>query len=448
MQGESRGKFTSSFGFILAATGSAVGLGNLWKFPYVAGENGGAIFLLFYLLFAIILGVPLFMSEMAIGRRTRLNPIGAYRSLNKRFTFVGVIGVVAAFVILSYYSVIGGWVIKYILTYITNTSIIEPVGYYTGFISSSIEPLIMTIIFVVISSLIVMSGVAKGIEKASKIMLPALFVLILAVAIRSLFLPNAIEGIKYFLVPDISEINSFSKLSKIMLAAMGQVFFSFSLGMGAMITYGSYLKSDADIKKSALIIPVLDTVIALLAGFAILPAVFSFSLPPQAGEGLLFETLPMVFNSMVGGKIFGLLFFVLVLFAAITSAVSLFEVITSYLIDHFKWSRSVATIVVMVLIAAAASVVSLSYGVLSDIRIFSMGMFEALSFLSDKLLMPIGGLFCSIFVGYIWGIDNVAMEITNQGALAFKRKKLFAVAVKFVAPALIGIVFLVGLMGG
>lgn len=448
MQGESRGKFTSSVGFILAATGSAVGLGNLWKFPYVAGENGGAIFLLFYLLFTVILGVPLFMAEMAIGRKTRLNPIGAYKSLDKRFTFVGVIGVVSAFVILAYYSVIGGWVIKYILSYITNVKITEPVGYYTSFISSTAEPLIMTVLFVVISAFIVVSGVAKGIEKASKFMLPALFILIIVVAVRSLLLPNAMEGVKYFLVPNWSDVNSFSKLSNIMLAAMGQVFFSLSLGMGAMITYGSYLKSDADIKKSSLIIPALDTLIALLAGFAILPAVFSFSLTPKAGEGLLFETLPMVFSSMVGGNIFGLIFFVLVFFAAVTSAVSLLEVVTSYLIDQFKWSRGVSTIVVAVLVAASASVVSLSYGVLSDVSIFSMGIFEALSFVSDKLLMPIGGLFCSIFVGYIWGIKNTSYEITNEGALAFKGQKLFAVAIKFIAPALIGIVFIVGLLGG
>lgn len=443
---EKRGKFSSQIGFILAATGSAVGLGNLWKFPYVAGENGGAVFVFFYLIFSIILGVPLFMAEMALGRKTKLNPIGAYKKINKRFTFVGVIGVVSAFVILSYYSVIGGWVIKYITTYITNTNITDAAAFYKSFTTSTVQPIVFHLIFMAISCLIVVKGVSKGIERASKIMLPALFVLIIVVVIRSLTLPGAIDGVKYFLVPDWSEVNSVSKLASVLLAALGQVFFSLCLGMGAMITYGSYLDKGTNIVKSAIIIPLLDTVVAILAGLAILPAVFAFSYTPSAGEGLLFETLPMVFNSMPFGNLFGLMFFLLVFFAAVTSAVSLLEVVTSFCIDSLRLSRLNATIIVGSLIAGFGTIAALSHSVLRDVEIFSMSIFGAMGFLSDKLLMPIGGLFCCIFVGYIWGIDNLSAEITNGGAVAFKSKQAVSIALKFAAPVLIGIVFISSLI--
>lgn len=441
-----RGGFTSSIGFILAATGSAVGLGNLWKFPYVAGENGGAVFLIFYLLFSLVLGVPLFMAEMSIGRKTRLNPIGAYHKLNKKYTFIGVIGVISALVIMSYYSVIGGWVIKYIVTYVTNTNIGNAGEFYQKFITSSAEPVIFHLIFMAVTCFIVIKGIAKGIERASKIMLPTLFILIIIVVIRSLTLPNAIDGVKYFLVPNWSDINSFSKLAKVMLSAMGQVFFSLSLGMGAMITFGSYLSKDENLKKSAIIIPTLDTVIAMLAGFAILPAVFAFSFTPQAGEGLLFETLPQVFASMPFGDVFGLMFFVLVFFAAVTSSVSLLEVVTSFCIDNLKLNRKLATILVSAVIAIMGVFAALSYGALSDVKIFGMSIFQSLTFLSDKLLMPLGGLACCIFVGYVWGIDNAAVQITNEGALTFRSKKVFAIIMRYVAPLLIGIVFISGLL--
>lgn len=441
---QKRGSFTSSFGFILAATGSAVGLGNLWKFPYVAGENGGAVFLIFYLIFILLLGVPIFMSEMAIGRKTKLNPIGAYHKLNKKSTFIGVIGVIGAFIILSYYSVIGGWVIKYIGTYVLNTEIVDSTAHFNDFISAPFEPIFTHLLFMAMTCFIVMKGVSKGIEKASKIMLPALFILIIVVVIRSLTLPGAMEGVKYFIVPDWSEIDSFSRLAEIMLAAMGQVFFSLSLGMGTMITYGSYLKKGTDIRKSSLIIPALDTGVALLAGFAILPAVFAFNFPPTQGPGLLFETLPKVFESMAFGNVFGLMFFILIFFAAITSAVSLVEVITSFCIDNLKMRRKPATFLVTGVISAIGVLVAMSFGVLNHIKLFGMSIFDFMSFMSDKILMPLGGLLCCIFVGYIWGIDNAAMEISNDGALAFKEKPIFAVIIKFIAPILIGIVFIAG----
>ncbi|MEG0571401.1 MAG: sodium-dependent transporter [Oscillospiraceae bacterium] len=438
----SRGGFTSSIGFILAAAGSAVGLGNLWKFPYVAGQNGGAIFVIIYLLFVLCLGVPIMLGEMAIGRKTKLNPIGAYQKLNKNWTFVGVIGVLCAFVILSYYSVVGGWVVKYIVNYLTGSHIANPSQFFKSFISSPIEPVAWHIVFMILTAIIVMCGISKGIERASKIMLPALLVLLLVIVVRSLTLPGSIEGVKYFLIPDLSQIDSFSKFAKVLLAAMGQVFFSLSLGMGAIITYGSYLKSDVNLQKSAFIIPGIDSIVAVLAGFAILPAVFSFGFEPSAGPGLLFETLPKVFESMPFGIFFGFLFFVLVFFAAITSSVSLLEVVTSFCIDNLKWTRRFSVIIVSIIMTLIGAFAALSFGPLANIQIAGMSVFDALGFLSDKILMPLGGLFMCIFVGYIWGADNVCEEITSGFVIPFRWKKSFFVIMKFIAPAIILVIFI------
>ncbi len=439
---QSRGKFSSSFGFIMAATGSAVGLGNLWKFPYLSGQNGGAVFVIVYIIFALAIGVPIMLAEMSIGRKTKLNPIGAYKSLNKRFTFIGVIGVICAFVILSYYSVIGGWVIKYIVTFFSGTHISDATGFFNNFIKSPVEPVIWHIIFMAITCFIVIGGVSKGIEKSSKIMLPALFILIIVVVIRSVTLSGGLEGIKYFIIPDFSKVNSFDELSKVLLSAMGQVFFSLSLGMGALITYGSYLKKDVNLQKSSYIITALDTLVAILAGFAIMPAVFAFGFEPSAGPGLLFVTLPKVFESMPLGIIFAIVFFILVFFAAVSSSVSLLEVVTSYCIDNLKWSRKFSSIFVSLIMTFIGVFAALSFGPLGNIKIFGITIFESLTFLSDKILMPIGGLFMCIFVGYVWGIDNASEEITSGGKIKFRWKKLFSISMKYIAPAIILIIFI------
>ena len=441
-QQDQRGKFSSSFGFILAATGSAVGLGNLWKFPYVAGQSGGAVFLIIYIVFVFLLGVPIMLGEMAIGRKTKLNPIGAYKKLNKKYTFVGVIGVIGAFVILSYYSVIGGWVLKYITTYITGNQIQDSTAYYQNFISSSIEPILWHFGFMAATCFIVIKGISAGIEKFSKVLLPALFVLIIITVIRSVTLEGGMEGIKYFLVPDWSDINSFEKFANVVVAAMGQVFFSLSLGMGTMITYGSYLNRDSDLQKSAVIVPILDTIIAVLAGLAILPAVFAFGFEPSAGPGLLFETLPKVFAEMPFGIVFGAIFFILVFFAAITSSVSLLEVVTSFCIDNLHMKRKVAAILVSAIMAIIGVFAALSFGVLGDVKILGVTIFDFMVFMSDMVIMPIGGMLMCIFVGYVWGVDNIADEISNGGVIPFKWKMLFSVIMKYVAPVLIFIIFI------
>lgn len=439
---EQRGKFSSSLGFVLAATGSAVGLGNLWKFPYVAGQNGGAIFVIFYIAFIVGLGIPIMLGEMAIGRATRLNPIGAYRKLDKRFTFVGVIGVICAFVILSYYSVIGGWVLKYVFAYLSGTHITDATNYYNNFISSPVEPILWHVAFMVVSCSIVIGGIAKGIERASKIMLPALFILILIIVVRSVTLEGGGAGIRYFLLPDLSHVDSVSKLSNVLLAAMGQAFFSLSLGMGAIITYGSYLDKSVNLKRSSYAIPILDSMVALLSGFAILPAVFAFGFKPSAGSGLLFETLPNVFEAMPLGIVFGTLFFILVFFAAVTSSVSLLEVVTSFCIDNWKMKRRTASILVALIMTLIGILASMSFGVLSDVHLFGLNIFDTLSFISDKILMPVGGFFMCIFVGHVWGVRNAAAEITNDGKLPFKWQKLFEIVMKYIAPAIILVIFI------
>lgn len=444
---QKRGHFTSPLGFVLAAAGSAIGLGNLWKFPYVAGSTGGGWFLLFYLIFIVVLGVPILISEMAIGRGTQLSAIGAYHKINKRWTFVGVIGVVCSFVILSYYSVVGGWVLKYMAAYITGANLGENTAeYFARFISRPVEPAIWHLVFMAFCAVVVIGGVVKGIEKVSRILLPCLFVLVVVVALRSVTLPNAIEGLRFLFVPKAETVNSFSALAQSIVAAMGQVFFSLSLGLGITITYGSYLKKESDLIKNSAVILTLDTIIAILAGVAILPAVFSFGFRPTAGPGLVFETLPAVFASMPFGKLFGLLFFFLVFIAAATSAIALLEVVSAFFIDNYHWSRKNATIIMAAAMAGIGVFASLSFGLLGGIQIAGMNLFDALGFFTDKILMPLSAFFMCLFVGHIWGIDAISREIEIGAARGFRQRALYGVVIRYVAPVLILIIFIIGLL--
>lgn len=442
-----RGNFTSSFGFVLAAAGSAVGLGNLWKFPYIAGESGGGVFMVFYLVFILILGVPFIMSETAIGRKTQLSTIGAYRSINPKWTFAGIIGVVCAFFILSYYSVVGGWILKYITVFFTSghTAAAAP-GYFASFTANPVEPVVWHLVFMAFCTVVVLFGVEKGIEKGSKIMLPALFVLIVIVAVRSLTLGgNAMEGVKFLFIPDFSQLDSPSKVANVAVQAMGQVFFSLSIGMGISITYGSYLKKDSNLVKNSFIIGGLDTLVALLAGLAIMPAVFAFGFEPAAGPSLIFETLPAVFDSMPLGNLFAVIFFILVFFAAATSAIALLEVVSSFFIDSLGWKRSVATISTASVMALIGVFASLSFGPLKDATLFGMGFFDFLSYLTDKILMPLGALAMCLFVGYSWKPKSAAEELAI-GRGGFRAVGLYSALMRFVAPALVIIIFVAGLI--
>jgi NSS family neurotransmitter:Na+ symporter len=436
---QERGSWGSSFGFIMAAAGSAVGLGNLWKFPYLAGKNGGAIFVVVYLLMVILVGFTMMLGEMIIGRKTQLDPYGAYKKLNKNWGFLGSIGIITAFLILSYYGVVGGWVIKYIVATLTGAIGADKAAYFGNFIGAPIEPLIYHGIFMILTVAIVFKGISDGIEKASKIMMPALFIMLIVVVIRSVTLKDASQGLAYYLKPDFSKFNA-----KVLVDALGQVFFSLSLGMGALITYGSYLKGDENLEKNALIIPGLDTAVALLAGFAVLPAVFAFGFEPTQGPGLMFVTLPAVFEAMPLGAVFGVIFFVLVLFAAITSAISLLEVSTAYCIDQLKWSRNKSVTINSVVMFVIGIFASLSMGVLADFKvpILNLNIFDSLDFFTSNILMPIGGFLMAIFLGYVWGVDEAIKEVKKSPNVKFKLEKLWVVLIKYLAPVAIFIVLL------
>lgn len=428
-----RGSWSSRFGFLMAAVGSAVGLGNLWKFPYLAGENGGGAFVLVYIGLVVLLGFTLMLAEMTIGRHANSDAYGSYNKIKKGWGFVGGFGILSGFLILSYYSVVGGWVMKYIVASFTGTGT-DKAAFFGNFISSPVEPLVYHLIFMGLTAIIVIRGISGGIEKAAKFLMPALFVLLVVTVIRSVTLDGAMEGIKYFVTPNFSEITL-----KVVIAALGQVFFSLSLGMGIMVTYGSYLRKDEDLEKDAFIIPSLDSLVAILAGFAILPAVFALGFKPDQGPGLLFITLPAVFENMPLGSIFGALFFVLVFFAALSSSISLMEVTVAFGIDKLKWSRKTSVIVFTTLMFIIGIGASLSMGEWSDFLIpwidgNSYGIFDFLDVLTSYYLLPLGGLFGALFIGFVWGVPNAVKEIKIGSK--FVTEKLWSVLIKFVVPIL------------
>ena len=441
-----RGHFTGSLGFVMAAAGSAIGLGNLWKFPYVAGISGGGLFIVFYLIFALVLGIPIMLSEMAVGRKTQLNAIGAFRSIDKKWSFVGVLEIACAFIILSYYSVVGGWVMKYIGSYLTGANVSDGAAFDT-FVSSPVQPVIWHLLFMAVAVIVVIGGVQKGIETCSKWLLPLLFVLLIGVVVRSVTLPGSTEGLKFLFVPDTALLSDPKALIDSIVLAMGQVFFSLSLGLGIAITYGSYLKKDTDITKDTCTVVGLDTLMALLAGMAIMPAVFSFGMEPTGGPGLIFKTLPAVFDSRPLGRFFGLAFFFLVFIAALTSAIALLEVVASFFIDTFHWRRRTATLVMGGLMALIGVFASLSMGPLSGFTIGGMNLFDAMGFLTDKILMPLAALATCLFVGHVWGVGKVTEEVERCGK-RFVIRRVYGFLIRWVAPILIAVIFVMGLIGG
>lgn len=426
-------QWASKLGFIMATAGAAIGLGNLWKFPYLMGRNGGFPFLIAYLVFIVILGVPVMMTEMSLGRKTRHDPVQAYADIHPHARIVGVFGVLAAFVILSYYSVIGGWILKYIVSYLTTFA--APADFNT-FISSN-EPVVWHFIFMAVTIAICYYGI-HGIEKASKLMMPLLFLLLLIIITRSITLPNAHTGLLFMFAPDFSNFTLAS-----VSAALGQVFYSLSLCMGITITYGSYLSEKENIGKSCLSVAALDTGIAILAGIAIFPAVFSFGLEPGQGPGLIFGTLPKVFSAISGGSIFAILFFALVFFAAVTSAIALLEVTVSFCIDTLKWSRKKAVLLLGSLIFLLGIPSALSFGMLGDITILNYSVFDFICMITDNILLPLGGITMCYYVGWKWNPEILIDEIERDGSV-FKLKKLWVLCIRFLTPVLVGVVTLSG----
>ncbi|MBN4050654.1 MAG: sodium-dependent transporter [Alkaliphilus sp.] len=441
-----REQWSSRLGFVLAAAGSAIGLGNLWRFPYMAGQNGGGAFVAVYLGLLVLVGFTIMLAELTLGRYTQLNAIGAYKKISEKWAWVGALGVLAGFMILSFYSVVGGWVINYVIKALTgafNTADMDALGGMFGsMITNPFSPIFYHAIFMILTLGIVLGGIKGGIEKYSKILMPALFVMLFAIMLRSVTLPGAMEGVKYFLVPDWNAIDG-----GVILAALGQVFFSLSLGMGCMVTYGSYIKKDENLLKSALSVPLLDTGAALLAGLAILPAVFAFGFDPAEGPGLVFVTLPAVFSQMPLGGLFGVAFFLLVLFAALTSAISLLEVVVAYVIDEWKWTRKKATLVIAGVIFLVGVPASLSIGPWSGFHILpNMGIFDTLDFISGKVLLPLGGMLLAIFLGWVWGMENAIKEATNDGKLNFALAGVWTILIKYIAPVAIAVVFVQGII--
>lgn len=434
---EKRSSFSGKIGFVLAAAGSAVGLGNIWRFPYLAAQHGGGIFLLVYVALAITFGVALMSTEIAIGRKTGQSAIGAYTSLDKRFRFLGVLESIVPIIILPYYSVIGGWVTKYLAVFVSGgIGDAAQDHYFDGFISQTGEPIIWFLIFVGITALIVLFGVEKGIEKVSKFMMPVLVVLTVGIAVYSMCMPGALEGVLYYLKPD------FSKFSvTTVLAAMGQLFYSMSIAMGIMITYGSYMKKNVSISSSVKQIAIFDTGIAFFAGLMVIPAVFSFSGGNEAalgkGPGLMFVTLPKVFASIdgVGGTIVGVLFFLLVLFAALTSSISLMETVVSVLKDKFGWSRKRTCLIVFIGCIMLGLPSSLGFGLLKDISIGSMTILDIFDFAANSIIMPIAALITCIFVGYVLKPKALIQELEIGGK--FTAKRMFTVMIKYIAPIFI-----------
>lgn len=441
-----RSSFTGKIGFVLAAAGSAVGLGNIWRFPYLAAKYGGGIFLLTYLVLAVTFGFALMTAEIAIGRKTGLSAVGAFQKLSNKFTFVGYLGALVPALILPYYSVIGGWVTKYLVDFATGSAKTTADGgaYFSAFIGSDWQAAVWFLIFLGVTALIVLFGVEKGVEKVSKIMMPVLVVLALAVAIYACTLPGAVEGIKYYFIPN---FNAFS--FNTVLAAMGQLFYSMSLAMGIMITYGSYMKKEVSIESSVTQIEIFDTGIAFLAGLMVIPAVFSFTgaAPQSAGPGLMFISLPQVFANMgVIGSVVGTVFFLLVLFAALTSSISLMETVVSIVCDKFKLDRKLSCLIVFVVSVLLGLVSCFGYGMWAEIKVIGMQFLDFFDFLTNSVIMPVIALFTCIVVGFVIKPKAIEDEVEECGA-KFKRKALFRVVIKYVAPICIVLILLSSVVG-
>lgn len=442
---ENRESWGSRLGFIMAAAGSAVGLGNIWKFPYTAGNNGGGAFVLIYLIFVAIIGFSVMLTEFAVGRRKNLAAVGAYKSVDKRWTFAGVLGVLSGFLIMGFYPVVGGWALAYVFKVggglLSDAAAIGDV--FGGFITNPVQPLIWMVVYLMLNVAIVARGVSSGIEKAGKILMPLLFGILILITIKGLTLPGAMAGVEFLFKPDFSKVTGGT-----VLAALGQAFFSLSLGMGCMITYGSYLNKKENLVSNAAIVTAMDTGVALLAGLAMFPAMFAFGMEPAAGPGLVFVVVPSLFAEMGGaGALFAGLFFVALTVAALTSSVSLLEVVVAYLMDERKFSRVKAVVSASSIMALMCVLASLSLGGVGP-KLFGSGAFDVFDLLTDKIFLAIGGMLLCIFTGWRLDKDELKKEITNDGEIEFGMFEAWFGLVKYVIPVTIAIVAISGIMSG
>ncbi len=435
---KARENWGSRFGFLMAAAGSAVGLGNIWRFPYLTGMNGGGAFIVIYLGCILFVGLSIMLAEFAVGRKTGLAAVGAYKAQNRNWTFAGALGVLSGFFIMGFYPVVGGWSLAYMVKSVTGLlAAPEAIGDYFGaFISAPVEPLVWMVIYLAINIFIVAKGVAGGIEAAGKILMPMLYVLFIFLIFRSVSLPGAGAGLSYIFKPDWSVVTG-----QTFLAALGQAFFSLSLGMGCMITYGSYLKKEEKLPDNALIVVSMDTSVALMAAIAIFPALFAFGVEPAAGPGLVFVVVPQIFAQMGGmGVLFSVIFFLALTIAALTSSVSLLEVVVAYLMDEKGMARKPATYITSAIMCVMCILSSLSMGVMSGFTIFGVGFFDFFDILTDKIFLAIGGMLLAIFVGWFMNKEELKTEITNNGTISFGLFEAWYFMIKYVIPVLIAVV--------
>lgn len=439
----SRALFNSRIGAIAAAAGSAVGLGNIWRFPYEAGANGGGAFMLCYIAFIIILGIPVLCAEFIMGRATRSNEMRAFRKLapGRPWFMTGYLGIAASLMILSFYSVVAGWTLDYFIGSLTGRLALDtPDDYHRTFVeftSGNWVPLAATVIFLLVNMTVLLRGVTKGIEKLSKTLMPILFLLLLAFCVNSLTLPGAMEGLAFIFKPDFSMITP-----RVLLNAMGQAFFSLSLGLGCMMTYGSYFSADTRLGRTAAMTALLDTVVALLSAVIIFPAVFSFGMSPAEGPRLVFEVLPAIFHQLPLGGLLSTLFFFLLLLASITSTISMSEISISYMIEEKRMSRRKATLICTAIAITFGSLCSLSFGSLSHFTIAGLTVFDLFNYVSSNVLLPVGGLLISVFVGWKLSPDTIRAQLTGDGSYRFRAIRFIVFCLRWVAPACIGLVLL------
>ena len=459
MQNEKRNSFSGSLGFVLAAAGSAVGLGNIWRFPYLAAKDGGGIFLTMYIILALTFGFTLLTTEIAIGRKTKQSPLTAYKQLSKKWGFLGVIACVIPMIILPYYCAIGGWVLKYFVTFLTESGAAAAAtdGFFTGFITSQSEPIVLMLIFMAVTAGVIILGVNKGIEASSKILMPILILLVVGIAVFSVSISytdaagvtrTGLEGLKIYLVPNFEGM-TVKGFFTVLLDAMGQMFYSLSVAMGIMIAYGSYVKDTDDLGKSINRIEIFDTLVAFLAGVMIIPAVFVFQGKEgmaASGPSLMFVSLPKVFAEMGGvGRFVGSLFFAMVLFAALTSSISIMEAIVSSLMDKFNWSRTKAVIVEFAIAVAGGLAVCFGYNIWYFDFTLPNGtvgqILDIMDYVSNNIMMPIVSIGTCILIGWILKPKTIVDEATRNGE-KFSRKKLYVVMIKFITPVLLLVLFL------
>ena len=442
-----RDGFGSKIGIIAAAAGSAIGLGNIYRFPCELGNNGGAAFLLVYLAVVIFLGIPVMLSELVIGRHSQSNSVGAFKKLAPKsaWPIVGYMGVLCGFLIFAFYSTVSGWTLEYIVKSVSNSFHGKDMAAleqdFANFHNMGWRNVMWQAIFIVLTGFVVFKGVQNGIEKYAKILMPVLLVILVILGIRSMTLPGAKEGLAFLFKPDFSKING-----GVLISALGQGFFSLSLGMGVLITYGSYEKKSDNLTSTAFSVVLADTVIALLAGIVIFPAAFSFGVNPQAGMGLVFNTIPMIFNQMTGGYVFCIIFFILLAIAALTSTISLLEVVVAYISEELHVKRQWATVIACAATMLLGCFASLS---LMDHTPFTIGgktVFDALDFITANVMLPLGGILIVIFVGWRFGKAKFFQEVTNEGTIKASLKKVILFIIRYLAPVAIAIVFISGLI--